>query len=85
MTVFACETVNGVDTATGGIADAIGYDAGGTPQIVIDWKSDVDPENKVIDHYREQVKSYLGATGATSGLIVFATSGTMIRVSATTN
>jgi ATP-dependent exoDNAse (exonuclease V) beta subunit len=85
MTVFACEMIDGVETATGGVADAIGYDAGGSPLIIIDWKSDVEPENKVIEHYREQVGSYLAATGAKAGLIVFATSGAMIRVTTPAN
>jgi exodeoxyribonuclease-5 len=31
LTVFASETVDDVETATGGVADAIGYDAEGKP------------------------------------------------------
>jgi len=85
LTVFASETVDGVETATGGVADAVGYNAQGKPHVIVDWKSDVEPEAKVLEHYSEQVGSYLAATGATSGLIVFATSGRMIRVSAPAN
>ena len=83
--MFASETVDGVETATGGVADAVGYNAQGKPHVIVDWKSDVEPEAKVLEHYSEQVGSYLAATGATSGLIVFATSGRMIRVSAPAN
>jgi hypothetical protein len=50
--------------------------------MIVDWKSDVRPDPKIVEHYREQVRSYLAATGAMTGLIVFATSGTMIPVSA---
>jgi hypothetical protein len=79
--VFASETVDDVETATAGVADAIGYDAEGKPHMIVDGKSDIRPAPKIVEHYREQVRSYLAATGAMAGLIVFATSGTMIPVS----
>jgi exodeoxyribonuclease-5 len=49
--------------------------------MIVDWKSDIRPEPKIVGHYREQVRSYLASAGAMAGLIVFATSGTMIPVS----
>jgi exodeoxyribonuclease-5 len=65
---------------TAGVADAIAWSAAGTIEVVIDWKSDVDPAPEVIEQYRAQVRDYLAATGALSGLIVFMTSGRVERV-----
>ena len=47
---------------------------------MIDWKSDVDPAPETIAAYRGQVLSYLRATGAGEGLIVFLTKGAAERV-----
>lgn len=80
LPVFSSEVIDGVETATAGIADAISYDTEGKPHVIVDWKSDVEPKIKVVEHYREQVRSYLAATGATAGLIVFATSGKVVKV-----
>ncbi len=65
---------------TAGITDAIATDDGGRIDVVVDWKSDVDPAPAQIDLYREQVRDYLAATGAPLGLIVFMTSGRVERV-----
>jgi exodeoxyribonuclease-5 len=48
--------------------------------VVIDWKSDVDPEAKIIELYRAQVRDYLAVTGAPKGFIVFLTSGRVEKV-----
>ena len=69
------------EEATTGIVDAIALDEDGAPQVVIDWKSDVDPAPETIDHYRAQVRAYLEVTGAKSGLVVLATKGIAISVS----
>jgi exodeoxyribonuclease-5 len=68
------------DVATGGVADAISYGAAGGPEVVVDWKSDVNPASGVLKHYQEQVRAYLSATGAQRGLIVLATKGAVIEV-----
>ena len=68
------------EEATAGIVDAIAFDTDGAPQIVIDWKSDVDPSPETLEHYRAQVRAYLDMTGAERGLIVAVTSGTIILV-----
>ena len=81
MPVYASETIDGVEITTSGVADATGYDASGKPNVIIDWKSDVDPAPDVVTGYREQVRAYLEATGASVGLIVFVTSGKIDRVS----
>jgi ATP-dependent exoDNAse (exonuclease V) beta subunit len=65
---------------TAGIADATAFNDRGDIEIVIDWKSDVDPTPAVIEQYRVQVRAYLAATGAALGLIVFMTSGRIERV-----
>ncbi|MGB4101277.1 MAG: UvrD-helicase domain-containing protein [Alphaproteobacteria bacterium] len=67
-------------TLTAGIADAIACDAQGHIDVVLDWKSDVDPSPAIISQYRTQVGDYLRASGASLGLIVFMTSGRIDRV-----
>ncbi|XQU73355.1 UvrD-helicase domain-containing protein [Cupriavidus sp. H18C2] len=68
------------ESATVGIADAVGFSPDGKPQVVVDWKSDVNPTPETIDHYRAQVGQYLTMTGASRGLIVMATSGRVVEV-----
>ena len=70
----------GEEIATAGIADALTLSADGRPDIVVDWKSDVNPTPSTLDHYHQQVRSYLRMTGAKRGLIVLMTTGTVIRV-----
>ena len=60
---------------TTGIADAIAFGPDGAPQVVIDWKSDVNLAPETLEHYRAQIRAYLDATGAERGLIVAVTSG----------
>ena len=43
------------------------------PVVVVDWKSDVNPDAQTLDHYRAQVRAYLDMTGAERGLIVLMT------------
>ncbi|MCY3995220.1 MAG: UvrD-helicase domain-containing protein [Rhodobacter sp.] len=69
------------EEVTAGIADAIAFGPDGTPEAVIDWKSDVDPSPETIEHYRAQVRAYLEVTGADRGLIVLVTNGMVISVS----
>ena len=52
------------EEASAGIVDAIAFDAKGVPQVVIDWKSDVDSSPETLEHYRAQVRAYLDMTGA---------------------
>ena len=68
------------ESVASGIADAVAFDADGAPYAVVDWKSDVLPVSATLEHYRAQVRAYLHMTGASLGLIVLATSGTVIRV-----
>lgn len=67
-------------SATAGISDALALAESGAPEVVIDWKSDVDPSAATLDHYRAQVGGYLEITGARQGLIVLMTSGRVVPV-----
>ncbi len=75
LPVFRSTMTDAQEEATAGIVDAIAFDADGAPQVVIDWKSDVDPSAETLEHYRAQVRAYLDTTGAERGLLVFMTSG----------
>ena len=82
--VYASIVTNGQEEAASGIADAIALGHDGTPEVVVDWKSDVNPTPKMLEHYRSQVRAYVDMTGAEYGLIVCVTHGTVIRVTGTT-
>ena len=78
--LYASRVSDGEEEARAGIADAIALGTDGTPELVIDWKSDVDPAPEMLEHYRSQVRAYLDMTGTERGLIVALTSGTVIPV-----
>ncbi|WP_223565080.1 UvrD-helicase domain-containing protein [Agrobacterium tumefaciens] len=78
--VYALREEDAELVATAGIADALTVGPGGRPAVVIDWKSDVTPDPRTLDHYRAQVRAYLEMTGAEQGLIVLMTSATVIAV-----
>ena len=68
------------EQVTLGVADAVSRDAAGRIDLVVDWKSDVNPSPTIIAQYRSQVTSYLLASGAKKGIVVFLTSGTVENV-----
>ena len=78
--VYASTVVDDVEQATAGITDATSFGPDGKPQVVIDWKSDVQPTAETINHYRAQVANYLDVTGTKRGLIVLVTSGEILTV-----
>ena len=78
--VAASLDVDGTEEITLGVADAVALYGDGRPELVVDWKSDVDPTPEVVAQYRGQVRAYLRATMAREGLIVFMTSGRVERV-----
>ena len=78
--VYASTATDAHEEASAGIVDAIAFDADGAPDVVIDWKSDVDPSPETLDHYRAQVRAYLDMTGAKRGMIVAVTSGAIHSV-----
>lgn len=79
--VYAVRADDGEETATAGIADALTVSQNGRPAVVVDWKSDVNPDAETLNHYRSQVRAYLDMTGAERGLIVLMTTGIVINVS----
>lgn len=78
--VYGVQERGSEEDVTTGIADAIGFSPEGRPEVIIDWKSDVNPTAAMIAHYRAQVSNYLTLTGARRGLIVLATSGQIIEI-----
>ena len=75
LLVFRSNRTDALEEATAGIVDVVAFDADGAPQVVIDWKTDVDPSAETLEHYRAQARAYLDTTGAERGLVVFMTSG----------
>ena len=80
FTVYASTDAHMHEEAAAGIVDAITFGADGKPEVVIDWKSDVEPSPETVEHYRAQIRAYLDMTGAERGLVVFMTSGIAILV-----
>jgi CRISPR-associated exonuclease Cas4 len=64
-----------------GRADAVCYRAG-KPEIVFDWKSDVDPDTAARAAYANQLGQYIHVLGAERGAIVYMTIGQVQWVSA---
>jgi hypothetical protein len=63
-----------------GIADAVAPDGEGCIEAIVDWKSDVNPSPKAVDHYRKQINEYRQNTGAKRALLVFLTQANIIEV-----
>ncbi len=80
MTVFSARAYQDSTIFVGGVADAIAYQPIGLIDLVVDWKTDVSPTAQQIDLYRDQMRDYLAATGAPDGLLVFVTTGQLVRV-----
>jgi exodeoxyribonuclease-5 len=83
LAVYAAVDLDGVEQVTVGIADATSFDNAGSPTVIIDWKSDVQPTTETLNHYRAQVRAYLDMTGTDRGLIVLVTTGQVITVTST--
>ena len=80
LPVYGSTETDTHEEATAGIVDAIAFDADGKPDVVIDWKSDVDPSPETLDHYSAQVRAYLDMTGAERGMVVAVTSGSIRQI-----
>ncbi len=65
-----------------GVADAVVPQDSGPPSLVVDWKSDVVPSAGKTAKYSGQLAEYLRASGAAEGLLVYLTTGDVVRVSA---
>jgi ATP-dependent exoDNAse (exonuclease V) beta subunit len=80
LTVFSAQSNADRAIYVGGVVDALARQPDGSIDLVIDWKTDVDPDPQQIELYRGQVRDYLDATGAPEGLLVFVTTGQLVRV-----
>jgi ATP-dependent exoDNAse (exonuclease V) beta subunit len=80
LTVFSVQSNADGAIYTGGVVDALAHHADGSIALIIDWKTDVDPSLQQIELYRDQVRDYLDATSASEGLLVFVTTGQLVRV-----
>lgn len=78
--IYSAKAEDGQETATVGIADALTFTESGLPDVVVDWKSDVDPAPGALKHYQEQVQTYLDITHAMRGMIVFMSTGRVVEV-----
>ena len=61
-------------SALAGRIDAVAY-AGDRAEVVVDWKSDVNPSDGDIRLHTSQLEEYLRATGALRGALVYMTQG----------
>lgn len=77
--IASLRDVEGAAELTIGIADALAIEMGEV-DVVVDWKSDVDPSEATLQGYCSQIRDYLGAVGAPRGLIVLMTHGRVIEV-----
>jgi ATP-dependent exoDNAse (exonuclease V) beta subunit len=80
LDVYGHSSSDGAMDLVAGVADAVAVNANGEPYLVIDWKSDVDPQDSTVSSYREQVIDYLTMIGARRGLLVFLTTGRVVEV-----
>ena len=78
--VYASDVEDRAVSLTAGIADAVAVDQTGQIDVVVDWKSDVNPGADQIEVYRGQIRDYLQSTAAKTGLIVFLSLGRVDKV-----
>ena len=78
--VYSVESTEEAEFVTAGIADAIAFGPDGRAEVVVDWKSDVDPTPENLEHYATQVRTYMEMTRAEHGLIVALTPGIVFAV-----
>jgi ATP-dependent exoDNAse (exonuclease V) beta subunit len=81
-TIFGQKTTPTGEILISGIADAVAPDADGRIEVVVDWKSDVDPSQATIAHYFKQIDEYRQQTGAKRSLLVLMTPGKVIEAAA---
>jgi hypothetical protein len=79
--IYALLTDRPGPSALAGRVDAIAY-GGDYAEVVIDWKSDIDPNERDMRLHAGQLKEYLGVTGAARGVLVYMTPGLVRWVTA---
>jgi len=72
--VYGLVANGGGPKALAGRIDAIAYEID-RAEVVIDWKSDVDPNETDMRFHAGQLEDYLRATGAARGALVYMTRG----------
>jgi len=67
----------GRETVVFGVADAVApsVDDPSRIDIVVDWKSDIRPDDGHLALYRKQLRDYVSEFGAAAGLLVFMSQG----------
>jgi PD-(D/E)XK nuclease superfamily len=63
-TIFGSKTSPVGEILISGVADAVAPDGQDGIDVVVDWKSDVDPSQSTIAHYFKQIDEYRRHTGA---------------------
>jgi exodeoxyribonuclease-5 len=79
-TVYARADEGDGEVLISGIADAVARNGSDEIDVIVDWKSDVAPGADALASYRHQLAAYRRSTGAATALLVFVTSGTVMRV-----
>jgi exodeoxyribonuclease-5 len=77
--IFARESSPAGEILVSGIADAVALDAEGGIETIVDWKSDVAPNQSTIAHYFKQIDEYRRHTGAKRALLVLITPGRIME------
>ena len=80
LAVHASVDTGGLEQIVSGVTDAVALALDGSIEVVVDWKSDVQPTAETVEGYRNQVGTYLQATGVSRGLIVLMTPGVVLHV-----
>jgi exodeoxyribonuclease-5 len=71
---------DGTEEVVVGTADAVAVEEDGSVSCVVDWKSDVQPNDATVKKYQGQLGRYLQMTRTECGLLVFLTSGEVRHV-----
>ena len=80
FSLFGSRQAEDLEEILTGAADAIAIGEDDKPEVVIDWKTDVNPNDRSLDHYRGQLAAYMELAEAERGLIVLVTSAKLIQV-----
>jgi exodeoxyribonuclease-5 len=79
--IFGHENTALGEILAAGVADAVGVDAQGAIDTIVDWKSDVAPSQSTMAHYFKQIEEYRRHTGAKHALLVLMTLGKVVAMS----
>lgn len=74
--VYGLDVSDATSVALAGRADAVVME-GGHPSVVVDWKSDIEPDADDIRRHAVQLRDYVLAIGAQRGVLVYMTQGSV--------